>query len=189
MAVRTKSERGLAIARDPENRERDDFYATPRRGIEALLRVEKFDGAIWEPACGNGAISKVLIERGYEVVSTDLVDRGYGEARTDFLLCFNARAPNIITNPPFKLNYEFMRRAVYLSTGKVALLMRLACLEGTERAKFFQKTPLARVWVFAARLPVWRRDEVTSDTAAGMIGFAWYVWEHGYVGKPTLGWI
>jgi hypothetical protein len=188
--IRTASERSLGIARDPENRQKDDFYATPKEGIAALLRVEQFDGAIWEPACGNGAISKVLIENGYTVVSTDLVDRGYdaAETRTDFLLCFNAKAPNIITNPPFKLNYEFMRRAVYLATGKVALLMRLGCLEGIERGKFYEKSPLARVWVFKARLQIWRDATATSD-AGGMIGFAWFVWDHGYVGKPTIGWI
>jgi hypothetical protein len=36
------------IAPDKENREKDDFYPTPRDGIDALLRVESFTGAIWE---------------------------------------------------------------------------------------------------------------------------------------------
>jgi hypothetical protein len=188
MSIRAAAERSLGIARDPEARQKDDFYATPRQGIEKLLRVEKFDGAIWEPACGNGAIASVLAEYGYDVVSTDLVERGYGEARTDFLLCFHPRAPNIVTNPPFKLNMEFMRRAVYLATGKVALLMRLGCLEGIERGKFYRRTPLARVWVFSSRLQIWRDAEIDSG-AGGMIGFAWFVWEQGYVGEPTLGFL
>jgi hypothetical protein len=188
MAIRATAERALGLARDPEMRQKDDFYPTPREGIEPLLNVETFDGPIWEPACGDGAISRVLEEYGYEVVSSDLVDRGYGEARTDFLLCFNARAPNLVTNPPFKLNYEFMRRAVYLTTGKVALLMRLACLEGSERGKFYRKSPLARIWVFSSRLSM-HRDGVPTSDIGGMIGFAWFVWEHGYVGKPTIGWI
>jgi hypothetical protein len=186
--IRASSERTLGIARDPENRQKDDFYETPREGIAALLKVEQFEGPIWEPACGRGAISRVLEERGYEVVSTDLVDRGYGEARVDFLFCFNPRAPNIVTNPPFKLNGPFMSRAVYLASSKVALLMRLGCLEGVERSRFYKRSPLARVWVFSSRLQIWRDAQATSD-AGGMIGFAWFVWEHGYVGKPTLGWI
>lgn len=55
-----------------------DFYPTPPEAVRALLSVETFTGSIWEPACGDGAISKVLIEAGFEVVSTDLIDRGFG---------------------------------------------------------------------------------------------------------------
>jgi len=57
-----------------------EFYPTPPEATRALLSVETFEGSIWEPACGDGAISKVLTEAGYQVVSTDLIDRGYGAA-------------------------------------------------------------------------------------------------------------
>jgi len=46
--------------------------------VRALLSVETFEGSIWEPACGDGAISKVLLAAGFDVVSTDLIDRGFG---------------------------------------------------------------------------------------------------------------
>jgi hypothetical protein len=132
------------VAVDADNRQRDDFYPTPPEGTGALLRVESFDGPIWEPACGDGAISRVLIEAGYTVISSDLVDRGYGEPRVDFLLEWQSRAPNVVTNPPFNQVAGFMRQALRLSTGKVALLLRLQCLEGTERSRIYQSTPLAR---------------------------------------------
>ncbi len=64
------------IRPDPVNREPDDFYETPPDAVEELLRVERFSGRIWEPACGRGAISEVLEAHGHTVVSTDLVDRG-----------------------------------------------------------------------------------------------------------------
>lgn len=35
------------------------------------------------------------------------IDRGYGTAGIDFLLS-DKKAPNIITNPPFQLAYEFI---------------------------------------------------------------------------------
>lgn len=178
----------MGVAVDAESREKDDFYPTPREGIEALLSVEKFEGPIWEPACGDGAISRVLQERGHVVISSDLVSRGYGESRIDFLMEWQPRAPNIITNPPFKYVAPFMRRALDLSTGKVAFLLRLACLEGKERAEIYRTSPLARVWVFSARLQIWRNG-VADSHASGMIAFAWFVWEHGYDGKPTLGWL
>ena len=66
------------------DREKDDFYPTPELATQALLDRQKFQGDIWECACGNGAMSKVMINNGYNVYSSDLIDRGYGE-RKDFL--------------------------------------------------------------------------------------------------------
>src|SRR5690349_21675354 len=71
-----------------------DFYATPPEATRALLTVEGFDAPIWEPACGDGAISRPLIEAGHDVVSTDLIDRGYGTAGIDFIR-ESTRAPSI----------------------------------------------------------------------------------------------
>ncbi len=62
-----------------EGRQKDDFYATPRWAIEAILDRETLDGPVWECASGDGAISKVLEERGCEVISTDIrTDGVYG---------------------------------------------------------------------------------------------------------------
>ena len=38
----------------PEN----DFYSTDPREVEKLLEKERFEGTIWEPACGNRNISE-----------------------------------------------------------------------------------------------------------------------------------
>lgn len=187
MSVR-QSHRATGVAIDRELREKDDFYPTPPQATEALLSVETFDGAIWEPACGDGAISEVLQAAGLEVIDTDLVDRGYGTARVDFLMEYKSLAPNIITNPPFKMVAPFMRKSLELTTGKVAMLLRLACLEGSERRKIYDSSPLARVWVFSNRLTM-RRGGMGDLESGGMIAFAWFVWEKNYQGKPTLGWL
>lgn len=179
------------LGHDVGGRQKDDFYPTPLRGIEALLSVEQFSGPIWEPACGDGAISKVLKSHGYSVESTDLVDRNYGIPGIDFLMEYSALAPNIITNPPFKLAVPFVRKALELTTGKVAMLLKIAFLEGIERSKLFAESPLARVHVFSQRLafqPGGSTDARALD-GGGMMAFAWFVWEHGYKGKPMLGWI
>lgn len=78
-----------------------EFYPTPPEATRALMSVESFEGDIWEPACGDGAISKVLEAAGYQVVSTDLIDRGYGVGGHNFLKSDNPLAKNIITNPPY----------------------------------------------------------------------------------------
>lgn len=177
------------IIPDKENRERDDFYPTPPRATHALLSVENFEGGIWEPACGDGAISKVLEAAGHEVYSTDLIDRGYGVAGVDFLLDYQTTADNIITNPPFKHAEEFVTHALRRSRRKVAMLCRLAWLEGKARKLMFESTPLARVWVFSGRIPMLRGGEEMLKGGGGMIAFAWYVWDRQHTGKPEIGWL
>ena len=166
----------------PEN----DFYPTPPAGTLGLLKFESFAGDIWEPACGDGSMSKVLESEGYKVVSTDLQPRGYGE-QGDFFFYGSLLAPNIVTNPPFRLAQEFADRALALGCNKLALLCKLAFLEGQERGNWFPRTPLKNVYVFSERLTMTRNGE--PQTGGGMIAFAWFVWESGYSGKPMIGWV
>lgn len=66
-------------------RQAEDFYATEPKAIELLLAEETFNKNVWECACGQGHLSKVLKAHGYEVKSTDLINRGYGVGGIDFL--------------------------------------------------------------------------------------------------------
>ena len=59
-------------------REENDYYATDPIAMELLLDIEQFSPEVWECACGEGHLSKVLESRGYHVMSTDLIDRGLG---------------------------------------------------------------------------------------------------------------
>lgn len=165
-----------SIAPKPE-REPDDFYPTPPEATKSLLALERFPQWIWEPACGDGALSRVLLEAGHNVVSTDLVDRGYGEPRRDFLMEHQLLAPAIVTNPPFKLAEEFVERACALGASKIALLLRLAWLEGTTRKELFERTRLSRVHVSSRRLTFGRGGTDFGKGNGGMIAFAWFVWD------------
>ncbi|MDR3449669.1 MAG: hypothetical protein P4M15_08000, partial [Alphaproteobacteria bacterium] len=62
-----------------------DFFPTPRWATFALIENEKFSGEIWESACGDGTMSRVLEQTGQAVRSSDLYDLGYGEVGFDFL--------------------------------------------------------------------------------------------------------
>jgi hypothetical protein len=168
------------------DREPDDFYPTPPCATQALLAAECFDGTIWEPACGDGAMSRVLEAAGHEVISTDLIDRGFGEGGRDFLMEWQPRAPNIVTNPPFKWAPQFVDRGLQLTTGKVALFLRLAFLEGQARGTWFPKTPLARVHIMSRRVPIGKGRLLEADEKGGPLAFAWFVWEHGHSGAPEL---
>ena len=182
--------RRLLAARARGSLRGDDFHETPRMAIKALLAVEIFIGPIWEPACGLGAISTILEEHGHTVVSTDLVERGFGIGRVDFLLEQHGLAPNVITNPPYKLADEFARRACDLTTGKVALLTRVAWLAGQKRYRaLFSTYPFARVWVFSRRLPMMHRVGYDGPKATSTVDYAWFVFDHAHAGAPTIGWL
>ena len=150
----------------------------------------QFVGSIWECACGDGAISKILFDRNMPVVSTDLVDRGYGTPKVDFLMEQKSLGDNIITNPPYKMANEFVLHALSLKISKAAFLMRLGCLAGQERHSLFLLHPPARVWVISNRMNMWRNgakpDRAVSN---GMFDYAWFVWMAGFRGHTKLGWI
>lgn len=169
-----------------------DFYVTPPECTLALLTAERFDGGIWEPACGNGAISKVLEDYDYRVDSTDIVDRGYCNEVIDFLSApDNIRVANIVTNPPFNLATEFAAKAVHHARNKVALLLPIQFLAGTKRhAEIFATRPPARVHVFSGRKTLWRGDDPNPKKTGGMGTFAWFVWDTATLpGPPVIGWL
>ena len=165
------------------DREKDDFYATPQYAVEALLKQETFDGNIWECACGDGALSEILKKNNYDVYSSDLIDRGYGETGIDFLLT-NRKADNIITNPPFKLANEFTLKSFDVTNNKIALFLKLSFLEGiTRNNKIFSQNYLKNVYVFSKRV------SFENKKGSGMMAFAWFVYDMQYQGLPTLNWI
>ena len=163
-----------------------DFYPTPPEATRALLGKEAFGEYVWEPACGNGAMSKVIEERGHRVYSSDIEPRGYGD-KLNFLESMTLNATDIITNPPFRLALEFAQHSLNLGARKVALLCKLCFLEGQTRADWLERSPLSKVLVFKKRIQFTRNGE--ESRGGGMIAFAWFVWERGYTGAPIIRWI
>lgn len=163
---------------DPYN-----FYPTPAAVTEALLEVEDFGSEVWEPACGGGAISEVLVRHGYEVVSSDIVDRGYGEVE-DFFES-DRTAECVITNPDFDYSEEFVRTALAKTSYKVAMLLPLTFLTSRGRYELLSSSPLKAVYVFTGRVSLFPR-EVRTSGGNGRENNAWFVWEHGYQGSPTI---
>lgn len=168
----------------------DDFYATDPRAVEMLLQLENFNESIWECACGEGHISRVLAANDYKVKSTDLVDRGYGSTGVDFLVCNEKWNGDIITNPPYRHALDFIRKSLDLveQGGKVAMLLRLQFLEGKSRKQFYATNPVARVWVSSSRLVCAKNGDFQAAKSFSAMCFAWFVWEKGYRGDTVLKW-
>ena len=163
-----------------------DFFPTPRWATFALIENERFEGDIWECACGDGAMSRVLEETGCPVPSSDLYDRGYGDVGVDFLTV-TRQADNIITNPPYNSAEGFVANGVKLAKRKFALLLRLAFLEGAKRARtIFAECPPSRVWVFSERITFYPIGVEVKGT--GTTAYAWFVWDKDAPSGTELRW-
>lgn len=171
-----------------------DYYATDPVAVEKLLEVERFSPTVWEPACGEGHISKVLESHGYNVKSSDIIDRGLPNTEIiDFLAPIDTlHTPvgvDIVTNPPYKYAKEFVERALDISkdSAKVAMFLKLTFLEGNKRLPMFQKYPPKRIHVFSKRVNCALNGDFTNAHSA--VCYAWFVWEKGYTGDPAIRWI
>jgi hypothetical protein len=163
-----------------------DFFPAPAWATHALIDNERFEGDIWERACGDGAMSRVLETTCRSVFSSDLYDRGYGEIGLDFLKP-KRRADNIVTNPPYNAAEGFVVSGVKHANRKFALLLRLAFLEGANRANtIFSKCPPARVWVFSERITFYPSGAVRKGT--GTTAYAWFVWDKDAPSGTELRW-
>jgi hypothetical protein len=184
---------GNPFARERRSAPRDglDWFRTPAWATKALLLRESFPGGIWECAAGDGAMADPIAAAGYTVVASDVAPQRADVLHRDFLLeqALPDGCQSIITNPPFRLGGEFALHALALGARKVAMIQRLAFLEGAQRERsLFRPHPPARVWVFAKRPTMWAGDLPEQPKANGGMAFAWIVWERGQPGT-SLGWI
>lgn len=193
-------------------RSRNDFYITHKDTINALLDNEKFDNNVWEPACGNGAISECLNIRGYNVLSSDIFDYGYNNfnKKLDFLKIDAANKDlyqqyDIITNPPYSLSEEFVLKSIEVCKNKCALLLKIQFLETEFRFKhIFSKYPPKFIYVFSRRQACSKFDDFYQRDNDGNILYnkkgeplkvgsavlyCWFIWEKGYNGYPMVKWL
>lgn len=165
-----------------------DFYPTPDWATYALVDNEHFEGRIWEPACGDGTMARVLRQTGCSIDASDLYNRGHGEIGVDFLKESRTIA-NIVTNPPYNSAEGFVEAGLRQATHKLCLLLRLAFLEGANRQRtIFAKSPPARVWVFSERITFYPAGAVVKGS--GTTAYAWFVWDKEIGNRGTeLKWL
>lgn len=128
----------------------------------------------WEPACGDGAISKVLVDLcpGQRVVETDIRTTKRSLGGVDFLKAWQmpAGTHQIITNPPFNLAVEFIRKARAFNV-PFALLLKSTFWHAAERRRLFVETAPVKV------LPLgWRPAMAPDRGASPTMEFIWTVW-------------
>ena len=150
-----------------------DFATTPKEVTEFLLQKESFSGTVLEPCCGNGAISKVLEERGLVVVSQDITNRGFGSVKD--LFEETRQYDNIITNPPFSMTSKVKRHLLSITKKKLALLWFVKNLGNEMETK--DSKHLKAVYIIG---------KIDFPEIKFGWKFAWYVWDKEYTGPVTV---
>ena len=175
-----------------------DFFPTPPWATRALIEHVLFARfgfsedfrfrRVWEPACGEGHIAKVLREYCDNVAASDIHD--YGCDRTSGIIDFLSDAGNqpgfdwIITNPPFGAAAEaFTLKAIDLANIGVAMFVRVQWLDSIGRyERIFRDTPPTLIAFFAERVNLCKgRWEPDGSTATA---YCWLVWLKGEPQPP-----
>ncbi len=170
----------------------DDRYITPAWVTEALCDHMHLPMNLWEPAAGNGAISRVLKERGYNVLASDLKgDPEQGIEERNFLLTIwgEVTRRGIISNPPYDHAQKFVEHALSLMQpdrvhgGVVAMLLRVDWDSAKTRAHLFRDCPAWTRKIVLTRRIKWIEDSTGSPSE----NHAWYVWKWRNKARPTIG--
>jgi hypothetical protein len=167
-----------------------DFYPTPPRATEAFVSAAKqmfANRVVAEPACGNGAIVKVLEWHCEKVIATDinayegfdpnaLVDFLNVKSYDEYCELSGGEPTAIITNPPYgELAEAFAWKGIELMEpcqGMVALL----CRHEWDAAK--GRGPLFDHPAFAAKITLRFRPRWIEDSkGAPRFAYAWFVWD------------
>ncbi len=174
-----------------------DLYPTPCNATESIMTLISrlsilsdgtvdlggMDGRsikrVWEPACADGRIARVLEWHGLDVTGTDLREHtGYGVGGIDFLADDVERKIGldptqfdlIMTNPPFSLAREFIEMALRYAP-VVIMLVKQNYYNTDNRFDFFNDL---RPRFF---LPLtWRLAFLPERGKSPLMDCAWAVW-------------
>jgi len=173
----------------------DDFPTPPwatRALCEYLARIT--DGAIRyqacrEPTANRGHMVHPLREYFASVEASDVFDYGAGFPVKDYLSGpLPAMTDWTITNPPFKSAQAFITRALKCSRVGVAVLVRIAFLEGMARHReLFSVHPPAVVLQFAERVVI--HQGRLSPEGSTATAYCWMMFNTVPAKQTKLDWI
>jgi hypothetical protein len=175
-------------------REAHDWYCEPAWCSARLFAAERFEGRVYDPACGGGTIVKSALDAGLVAYGSDLINRGWDSTRTphNFLETpATERHDNIVSNPPFGIAERFVSHALQLAERRVAMLLPANWVQGDKRSRWLAETPLRRVLFITPRpsMPPGQVLAAGGKPGNGTTDYAFFIWLRGYDGRPELGWL
>lgn len=180
-------------------RDADDWYVEPSWCSERLFEAESFVGGIVDPACGMGRIVEAAERFGHAALAVDLVKRrddcmyalDFTSSEWPREIFFRTGWENIVSNPPFKHAEAFVRHALAIVPRKIAFLLPANWVQGDERSRWLEATPLAKVYFITPRpsMPPGAIVAAGLKPGNGTTDFAWFVWDQAHKGPVTIGWL
>lgn len=178
------------VSTDTAPREEHDFYPTPPEVTRALLAAEGDRlgelGAVWEPACGDGAMAREIEAFGLPVICTDLIDRGCAGAEIRSFYDFaSPMAPAIVTNPPYcEVNARdgkgrWLTHSLDLGVEYLALFLNWDWPAAAGLAGTLARHPISRAYVCR-----WKVDFTGKGAPPQRNG--WFIWDTASSGGTEL---
>ena len=152
-------------------RRQADFYPTPPEATVALLQFLNLpkNTTIWELAAGEGDMAGVLQAYFETVYTTDILDG------TDFLKSSIDAADWIITNPPFSLAEDFIRRAAKIEK-PFAMLLKSQYWHASKRMALFEDIPPSYILPLTWRPDFFFKERENGNGGSPLMDVMWCVW-------------
>lgn len=189
-----------------------DFYITNPEMVRHFLNhffeivsLNHLETIFLDPCAGGNdkyepPYPKVLREFEYELIKTlDIREDSLAEIKADYLTyeCKNVYDV-IITNPPFNIAIEIIKKALFdvRESGFVIMLLRLNILGTVDRFEFWKNNPPRYIFVHHKRasfipddihyINEKEEEKILKAGSTDSIEYAHFVWLKGYLGKPEL---
>lgn len=189
------------------DRHKADYYVTPQKYIREFLneflldeKIDRPDKMDWlDPCCGGDSINDAsyisVINDKFKpkyICGIDIRDDSHADVIMDYLSCEKENMSNhdiIISNPPFYLAEEFIRKSLDFVNdgGYVIMLLRLNFFGSKQRKPLFEEFMPKYCYIHHKRInfiPDSMKLEMKSKgekpPSGDSIEYAHFVWQKGY---------
>ena len=161
-----------------------DFYATPEPCIRVIMqRLQIGPGHhVFDPCCGDGRIVRIAkLEFKADACGWDIEPLSNGcnieklnslcdeSWPTDVYSDASGKLAVILTNPPYSLALEFVKRALFEVPGRlVCMLLPVSFMASKKRAQFHRENP-SKLFVLS------KRPSFTANGKTDACEYAWFV--------------
>lgn len=167
----------IAGGNSARGRRQSDLYPTPPEATVALLRFLNLpkNTTIWEPAAGEGDMVKAIRAFGYGSSFGTDVSEGFDFLSPDIFKRLLTGFDWIITNPPFSLAEDFIRRAAEIQK-PFAMLLKSQYWHAAKRMALFEEIPPSYILPLTWRPDFFFKERESGDSGSPLMDVMWCIW-------------
>lgn len=167
----------IAGGNSARGRRQSDLYPTPPEVTVALLQFLNLpkNTTIWEPAAGEGDMLYAIRACGYGSSFGTDVSEGFDFLSPDVFKRLLTGFDWIITNPPFSLAEDFIRRAAEIEKPFV-MLLKAQYWHAAKRMALFEEIPPSYILPLTWRPDFFFKERESGDSGSPLMDVMWCVW-------------